>query len=68
MEIELRILKLSSKVPAKNKPYDNQFLPYKITADVAKSLHQDSGPCCLQLPNFFLNIHYPILKQNKNLL
>ena len=28
METELRILKLSSKAPAKNKPYNNQSFSY----------------------------------------
>ena len=40
----------------------------KIIASVAKSLHQDCGPCYLRLPIFFLNINSPLLLENKKLL
>ena len=40
----------------------------KITASVTKSSHQDSGPCYLHLPTFFLYIHTPVLLQNKKFL
>ena len=34
---------------------------------VAKSSHQDRGPCYLHLPIFFLYIHSPLLLENKKL-
>ena len=40
----------------------------KITVNITKKLHQDCGPCYLHLPNIFLNIHSPLLKENKKLL
>ena len=39
----------------------------KITVSVAKSSHQDCGPCYLHLPIFFLYIHSPLLLENKKL-
>ena len=40
----------------------------KITASVAKSFHQDRGPCYLHLPIFFLYMHSPFLQENKKVL
>ena len=40
----------------------------KITASVTKSSHQDRGLSYLHLPIFFLNIHSPLLRQNKKFL
>ena len=45
-----------------------QSFPYKITAGVTKSSHQDRGPCYLQLLIFFFYIHSSLLLQNKKLL
>ena len=67
METELRTLKLLSRIIL-DKPYNNQSFPYKNHCKHYKKLHQGCGPCYLHLPNFFLNIHSPLLKENKNLL
>ena len=40
----------------------------KIMANITKKLHQDCDPCYLHLPNYLLNIHSSLLKENKNLL
>ena len=40
----------------------------KITVSFTKSSHQDHGPCYLHLPSFFLNMHTPLLLENKKFL
>ena len=37
-------------------------------ANITKKLHQGCDLCYLHLPNFLLNIHSSLLKENKNLL
>ena len=43
------------------------LLHIRITANIRRKLLQDCGPCYLHLPIFFLNMHCPFLKENKNL-
>ena len=43
------------------------LLHIRITANIRRKLLQDCGLCYLHLPIFFLNMHCPFLKENKNL-
>ena len=65
METELRILKFSSRAPAKRNPIIISLFHIKITGYVTKSSQQDPGPSYLHLPIFCLYIHSPLLKKKK---
>ena len=54
METELRILKLPSKAPAKDRPYNNQSFSYKNHCKCYQNLASRLWPMLFTLTKFFL--------------